>query len=388
MATDSANQVASASVSIYIGDQADNTLTGADDLNIYLPAIGSDVVIGNASTNIFILNNTNTNLSLQPKAGANNRLLVTGAATPRDVTLLQNGQDLLVSIGDIYPQINLKNWFANSATPLIKTIEFNNGGSFDLTALNMLNMAVAPQIKFAFPTPAPTLDAINTQGISFKVITQNGGGYVVSLNETRSNSSVAADVAGQLIDGIYEANIKPTEFIDRKIQLNYSILDSLGYKAARSAGVYLGTVENDAITGLGSDDLLLGGAGNDTLDGLTGNDILVGGLGNDTLQGNTDDDIYQYALGDGSDLIKLVYEPREGKNNQLHLQGIAPAATKLTRSGNDLVVTFTTGEGQVRVEYVFANDDPLNAWNPLQEIHFDDGTVWNLTEIASRVTAN
>ena len=152
-----------------------------------------------------------------------------------------------------------------------------------------------------------------------------------------------------------------------------------------TADVISGGAGDERLEGRAGNDELLGGAGDDALDGGVGNDVLRGGLGDDTLQGSAGDDTYIYALGEGNDLISYMYEVREGKRNQLQLEGIAPDETTLTRSGQNLLVAFTTSDDVITVELVFRNDDPLTSYSPLQMILFEDGTAWDIEEIKRQV---
>ena len=68
--------------------------------------------------------------------------------------------------------------------------------------------------------------------------------------------------------------------------------------------LYLGTVEDDDLTGTGEADLLLGLAGDDTLRGLAGADTLEGGEGTDILEGGAGADTYVFDGEWGADTIR------------------------------------------------------------------------------------
>ncbi len=99
---------------------------------------------------------------------------------------------------------------------------------------------------------------------------------------------------------------------------------------------YLGTEENDTLSGTVSIDVLFGGAGNDILRGNNGNDflfgengndslygedgddILIGGTGNDRLEGGYGNDTYIFNIGDGNDTIyDYEYSQTGGKNDRI-----------------------------------------------------------------------
>jgi Ca2+-binding RTX toxin-like protein len=64
-----------------------------------------------------------------------------------------------------------------------------------------------------------------------------------------------------------------------------------------------GTSGNDTLTATNDPTWLVGLAGNDVLNGGTGGDTLTGGTGTDTLKGRAGDDIYVFNRGDGTDTV-------------------------------------------------------------------------------------
>ncbi len=161
---------------------------------------------------------------------------------------------------------------------------------------------------------------------------------------------------------------------------------------AIAAMVLLGTPGDDNTTGTPGNDLITGAAGNDWLYGEAGNDILDGGTGNDWMYGGTGDDVFRFGRGDGTDTIGSDYQRTSsvntaGKNNTLELKsGVAPADLVLSRSPNgwDLLVSIAGTNDSLRVEFFFYNDDPSIGQNPIQYFKFQDGTVWDISNIVSR----
>ncbi|WP_316206865.1 calcium-binding protein, partial [Bradyrhizobium sp. SZCCHNR2017] len=119
--------------------------------------------------------------------------------------------------------------------------------------------------------------------------------------------------------------------------------------------------------------------GNDVINGFNTNDIITGGKGDDMLAGAAGDDTYIYNRGDGHDVITEVTSGNYSTFDTLRLKGISPASIAFTRNGNDL--TLVIGESAQG-----ANDggsivlkDELGDWfsQGVEQIVFDDGTVWN-----------
>ncbi|WP_166870989.1 calcium-binding protein [Massilia mucilaginosa] len=160
---------------------------------------------------------------------------------------------------------------------------------------------------------------------------------------------------------------------------NMAQIESQLYGGSAGADRVFGTVNANAMFGLGGADFLSGNAGNDTIEG---------GLGNDTLSGGGGNDIYVYGSGDGADKLMPAYNELAGKIDALQFKaGIAPADITLATSFSALLIKIKGGTGQIRVEEYLSQDNPASGTNPLQEIRFADGTVWNLSAIQNLLLA-
>ncbi|MFE8643837.1 calcium-binding protein [Sphingomonas sp. NCPPB 2930] len=179
-----------------------------------------------------------------------------------------------------------------------------------------------------------------------------------------------------------------------------TVLDIAAIEARLFAGtdandVLRGTVGNDTLSGgLGDDvlngaagaDKLLGGAGDDSLYGEGGNDVLQGGQGKDVLYGGEGNNTYVFGRGDGQDRLTFFYDTAVGKRNTLQLEaGVASSDLVLHREGDNLIVAIAGTTDQVTVENFLYMNDASNAWNPLQQIAFADGTVWGLADIQAKL---
>ncbi|BCD96841.1 calcium-binding protein [Marinagarivorans cellulosilyticus] len=376
IAANNQGQMISASLAILRGSERDDNLTASDNLDIFLPDVGHDLLVGNAQSNVFVLNGQNETLAIQALAQADNRLIITNGATADDVRFLLDGNDLILSVGESYRQVRLVDWFLADENLIFSAIEFNDGISLDLTDLSNVEMAVAPSVQFTFDSPS--FEEINTQGTSLHVAAREGGGYLVSVTETRVETETTDDVLSQFDGDSYSALITPEDFIDGRTRLQFEVEDSLGYQTQRNAAVFIGSVEGEAIAGSSSDDLIIAGPGDDSLNGSGGNDVLRGGLGRDTLQGGAGDDTFIYALDDGSDVVNAISESRADKNNQLiFLDGISPEDIRFSRSNSNLILRHVNDVDSVTINNYFYNDDTENMWNPVQQIIFSNGVVWD-----------
>jgi Ca2+-binding RTX toxin-like protein len=173
----------------------------------------------------------------------------------------------------------------------------------------------------------------------------------------------------------------------------------------------VGTAADDVIDGGAGSDSLVGGAGNDTLLGTSSDfgdynedpyaDTLEGGAGDDLLRGGGGDDLYLFNLGDGRDTIndEYFYQHKNelgGVENPLILDGgldtlkfgagINPADVLVTIVGDDLYIGVAEGSTDI---FDLANLVEIENWQAsvhrVENIEFNDGTVWGDAEIRSRL---
>jgi Ca2+-binding RTX toxin-like protein len=146
---------------------------------------------------------------------------------------------------------------------------------------------------------------------------------------------------------------------------------------------------NDVMYGNAGSDIMRGGAGSDTLDGeefnppfeVAGNDTLDGGAGRDTLRGGRGNDTYVFDRGYGHDVVNEA--SNADGNDTLQLKaGVLPGDVTLYRHGDDLVVTIAGDEAEAWLTSYFTLAD-----KPIEQIAFDNGTVWTAATIAANVVA-
>ena len=165
-----------------------------------------------------------------------------------------------------------------------------------------------------------------------------------------------------------------------------------------------GTVGDDTILGLGGNDQLhgqagadtvLAEAGNDSLYGGSGNDRLDGGSGNDLLDGGVGNNVYLFGRADGQDRIVATWDNVSSKLNTLQFKdGVASTDVLLKQlelwapnlswhRGLEVSIVGTTDK--LTIEGVFDQDNPNNAYNPIQQFRFADGSSWNLAAILANL---
>ncbi len=133
----------------------------------------------------------------------------------------------------------------------------------------------------------------------------------------------------------------------------------------------------DILTGRDGADQLLGDSGNDTLDGGTGNDGLKGGTGNDT---------YVFGRGYGNDELREE-NTVAGSVDTIKLgSDILPGEVALYRHDKDLVLSLVGSQDQLWIKSFYVDTENGQAADyRIEQISFNDGTVWDLNTIKAKV---
>jgi len=143
------------------------------------------------------------------------------------------------------------------------------------------------------------------------------------------------------------------------------------------ANMLIGNSGDNRLYGMAGNDLLLDDAGRDLLDGGDGDDVLDGGAGNDRLIGGKGNDVFVHARGGGHDLV----QDSGGEDAIRFGYGIAAGDVTVHRTGNDLLLVLSDGNGSVTAKDWFSSSSKR-----IEQVQFADGTVWNEAAIHSRVT--
>ena len=125
-------------------------------------------------------------------------------------------------------------------------------------------------------------------------------------------------------------------------------------------------------------------AGDDLITGFNYDETLEGGLGNDTLNGRDGSDIYIFNAGDGVDEIE---DNGNRDTDELHIRGVAVADVIMNRASagsDDLIITFANSSDQITVWNTLNG----SSGDQIERIVFDDGTVWDVTEIRNQADSS
>ena len=143
-----------------------------------------------------------------------------------------------------------------------------------------------------------------------------------------------------------------------------------------------GGVNDDYIYGGNGDDILISNGGSDHLNGEAGNDTLIYGgnsSGNIRFNGGQGDDAYVIDVRDFVNSPLLTIQDYNGVN-RLNLKGVNPSDINLTRNDNSLEIS--TADGKINLYDQFETG---SSFAGVDNIYFDDGTVWDKADIESMV---
>ena len=158
--------------------------------------------------------------------------------------------------------------------------------------------------------------------------------------------------------------------------------DSDDLEGGDAAEVIRGLGATDWISGGRGDDVLDGGDGDDYLSGEDGDDLLIGGEGSDYLSGGQGNDRYVFQPGFG---IDHLYE--EGRNfgggDTIEFgAGIGPQDVKVHQSYGlaAIYLRFADPHDRLHIQDWRIYEDGV-----IEQVSFDDGSVWTSEEILSRI---
>ncbi|NWA08438.1 calcium-binding protein [Pseudomonas gingeri] len=240
-------------------------------------------------------------------------------------------------------------------------------------------------------------------GDGLDVISDNAGNNVVSFGEGISASEVVfsstraasgsyllqAKYKGgtiSIIDGMQANSIASFDFFDgSKVSWAQAIrsIDGIQMQAGDVDGLLLGSKGVDSLLGGAGSDTISGFEGNDFISGGEGNDVLDGGLGNDYLEGGGGSDTYLFAKGAGKDLIdnSTFGDPVVGKLDKIVLLGLNPSDISIAREYEDLIIRIKGTDDVLTIRSQIHVSDDVRRNYAVDEIHFDDGTVWSNEKI-------
>ncbi len=337
---------------LIFGGPGDDTISGNEGDDILDGGPGNDLLRGGPGNNIYLFGRGDGEDTISGNDyGENlneklNILMFKAGISPDNIHAERTGSDLFLSILGTTDKIKIDSFFLKN-TPLnasnpIQQVRFHDGTIWDIE--KMVNAL---------------------------------------LNGTDAADTIHGTPADDFIDG------KGGDDLIYGHDGNDTILGGLGNDrlyGGKGNDTLNGGLGNDTLYGEEGDDLLIGGPGNDTLIGGLGDDILDGGPGNDSLRGGYGNNTYLFGKGDGQDTIsggEFSGDVNDRLNTLEFKSGISPADVQLSRKGSDMIVTIAGTADKIALSYFFFHNNPLNDSNPIQQMKFQDGTIWDLNKMLS-----
>ncbi|WP_082024820.1 DUF4214 domain-containing protein [Mameliella alba] len=224
--------------------------------------------------------------------------------------------------------------------------------------------------------PAGETDALHLNGVGLDELTLSRSGDDILV--TISGSGEVITIKDRL------ASASTGKGVERIFLEDGTVLDVLDDDAAQE--ISIGTNAADTLSGTGVDDFIDGLDGTDVLNGNGGDDTIDGGLHQDTLDGGSGSDTYLWAFWDGNDQIVDTGSDTT-EIDRLVLTDVMPGDVELIReaASNDLKI-LVTQFGLTSTITVTDRFAQANLGLGIEEIAFQDGSVWNLDQILANTS--
>ncbi|MCX6075165.1 MAG: Ig-like domain-containing protein, partial [Campylobacterales bacterium] len=221
----------------------------------------------------------------------------------------------------------------------------------------------------------------------------------ILLRQEGNNFRVAIKDGNTPIDDLSDSIVLKDWFSTGSRIENFRFSDGSTLVGTKGILTLIGSDSDDTFTWKESVLSISMGAGNDIVTLGTRDDMLIGGEGNDTLQGGGGNDTYIFNHGDGQDTIidEDRYAPyywnpsytltRDSGNDTLQFtDGITAddLIVKASANSNDLIVAIKEdGVAFDNLSDKITLKNWFNSDNRIEAITFDDGTVWDISDIVN-----
>uniref|UniRef100_UPI00130056E6 calcium-binding protein n=1 Tax=Peristeroidobacter agariperforans TaxID=268404 RepID=UPI00130056E6 len=341
----------------YGGNGGNDVLDGGAGNDYLVGGFGSDTYLFGIGDGQDTINNDSDGWSgnPDPTVGKLDVLQFKEGVLADQVTVIRQGDNLLVRIVGTTDQITIQNYFvAEAASPrgyAIEEIRFADGTVWNIDT-----------VKGKVQQGTEGADILYAQATGSSLFGLGG-------NDTLHGAAGADHLDGGLGNDQLNGN-GGSDYLD-------------------------GGDGTDTLTGGAGDDQLVGGAGNDNLygggqyGGAGGNDVMDGGAGNDYLVGGFGSDTYLFGIGDGQDTINNDSDgwsgnadPTAGKVDVLQFkEGVLASDVTITRSGDNLILKIAGTTDQVTIQNYFNNDGVSTRTYAVEQIRFADGTTWDVATV-------
>ncbi|MGH7605654.1 MAG: calcium-binding protein, partial [Gemmatimonadaceae bacterium] len=424
----------------FAGTEGDDLLEGGsgDD---YLDALGgNDTLIGHegydylvggegSDTYVFSPGDGNDTISDGGSTTDTDTLRLTGGIAPEDVQVSRDADSLYLYISTSDEEITLQNWF-NDPSTRVEQVVFDDDTVWTAEHLEELGaypgLTVVGTEENDYLEGSPGNDVILGLAGDDYIVAYEGDDYIDGgtgndglnggagddvyvfgsgygsdwIDESGWNGASGFDSV-HFTSEVHPSDVSVSQDYDLQLSLNGgadvldlsewfddpggtveqfvfddgTIWDAATIEALLPAPT-APTSGDDLLFGRLGDDLVQGLEGDDEMYGAAGNDTMVGGPGRDYVNGGRGDDTYEFSLGDGVD----EFQDPEGNDTIALGAGISPADVLVARDTYSLYLYVGTAGDRITITDWFDDDA-----NRIEQVHFDDGTIWDAAELETRV---
>lgn len=377
-----------------IGGSGDDTLEGGSGADVYLYGLGDGADV---------INNVDSSNGLDTLAFQDD-------IDPSDVLVRRQGDDLLLTIAGTSDRLRVLGYFESDASTskAIDRITFTGTKEFwsieDVKRLALIGTDQADELT--------GYDGSNDRLQGLAGDDQLAGGAGNDLleggqgNDTLSGGVGADRYTFNLGDGIdqiidlagesnvisFQESVSPDQLVVRRSGENL-LLGFIGSSDSitinnffAGAQTNISSIEFFDGSSIDSERLktlaLIGTDAAEELIGYESNDFIQGGKGNDRLQGLGGSDTYFFQLGDGQDEVANQDIESTSVDSLKFGAGIQPAALAASRTGQDLVLSYSSTDN-VTIKGFFDNDGDSPA--SIDRVEFADGTQWSKQDLLNLV---
>jgi len=350
------------------GGDGNDFLEGGDGDDTLIGGAGADVLNGGAGNNTIVANFADGDFVIGGP-GANTLQMEYGG----DVSTLSisqvfdaGGKSYLAIVDTGGNQVLIQGGFAGAVS------EFDFGGVSTVTRSDLMRQAQVAALTLAG-------DEADEHFIGSNNADQISGGDGDDVIEGLGGDDFIDGGAGAdtLQGGAGDDTYVVDDAGDAVVESAGEGVDGVQSSVTHALGA---EVENLALTGTDAIDAT-GNALNNVLTGNAAANILDGGAGNDTLIGGFGADTYLFGRGYGQDTIQETDNASGSIDKVQFAADVAPADVAVSRTTNDLILTITATGDKLTVANYFSTSSAV-----VEQFRFNDGTVWNDTTIAQKLS--
>jgi Ca2+-binding RTX toxin-like protein len=378
-----------------------DVVLGTDDADALSGGAGDDFLSGGSSGDVYTVLANEGFDTIDDQGGSGTDRLVLSQYESSDVTVRRahpDRPDAILSFASTGDEILIRGGLEDGNASAIESIEFVDGVIWTPADLRAQVLAAAISAGDDAVYGFDTDDAI-AGGLGDDVLYGEGGSdtYTFSRGDGRDVIDDDATTSGNT-DTLVLRGYTPDEVIvtrpdpngqDLLIQFEGStdeilLINQFSTGAGRGLeAIQFGdgtSWDRSFIVGL----LTAGGTDRDeTIEGTGGSDLLIGRGGNDVLNGRDGSDTYVYSRGDGIDVIE---DNGNRDTDIVRIEDYDPSDVLLSIAGDDadtLILTFAGTSDRLRINNTINQD----AGDAIEEIHFQDGTIWTMQDVRTQLVA-